>query len=186
MITINFDLATSVAKFSSPAIIKVGADVPVTVIFSEAPGDVTGLSLALGTDAAVPDVLAFTDAFTEENETTWTAVLDASDTRLAEFMEDKGTTVVKAELATTIDGLAEVTPNLDVTVQKPLVSGPASSEGGPTYLNTTELAALYLPFLIKATTGNPATPAVPQVVINTFDNTVKIYADAGWRTLATW
>lgn len=40
--------------------------------------------------------------------------------------------------------------------------------------------------VIKTDTGDPATAAEGVVYINTFDNKVKIYADAGWRQLATW
>lgn len=39
---------------------------------------------------------------------------------------------------------------------------------------------------IKGTTGDPASPAEGQLQINTFDNAIKIYADGGWRTIATW
>lgn len=37
----------------------------------------------------------------------------------------------------------------------------------------------------KATTGD-ATGREGLIVINTFDNNVKIYADGAWRSLATW
>ena len=40
--------------------------------------------------------------------------------------------------------------------------------------------------ITKTTTGNPATGHEGQMVINTFDNTLKMYADSGWRTLANW
>ena len=43
-----------------------------------------------------------------------------------------------------------------------------------------------LNFVIKTDTGHPATPSVPLVEINTFDNKVYIYADGDWRQLATW
>jgi hypothetical protein len=39
---------------------------------------------------------------------------------------------------------------------------------------------------IKATTGDPGSPEEGQLTINTFDNAIKIFADAGWRTLASW
>jgi hypothetical protein len=39
---------------------------------------------------------------------------------------------------------------------------------------------------IKATTGDPTTVYEGLIVLNTYDNTLKIYADEGWRTLATW
>lgn len=38
----------------------------------------------------------------------------------------------------------------------------------------------------KADTGQVANPYEGLMEINTFDNTVKIYADAGWRTIASW
>lgn len=37
----------------------------------------------------------------------------------------------------------------------------------------------------KTDTGDPGTPAEGMIVINTFDNNVKMYADGGWRTLAS-
>ena len=38
---------------------------------------------------------------------------------------------------------------------------------------------------IKTTAGDPATGVTPQIVINTNDNTVKMWADGGWRTMAS-
>jgi hypothetical protein len=38
----------------------------------------------------------------------------------------------------------------------------------------------------KATTGNPASGIEGQICINTFDNNVKIYAEGGWRQIASW
>ena len=40
--------------------------------------------------------------------------------------------------------------------------------------------------ITKTTTGNPAPGYEGQMVINTFDNNLKIYADSGWRTLVSW
>ena len=37
----------------------------------------------------------------------------------------------------------------------------------------------------KTTTGDP-TGAEGMLVINTFDNTLKVYAEGAWRTIATW
>ncbi len=39
---------------------------------------------------------------------------------------------------------------------------------------------------IKIDTGDPASGEEGEICINTFDNTVKIYAEAAWRQLATW
>jgi len=46
--------------------------------------------------------------------------------------------------------------------------------------------AVQLQLSFKATTGNPATPFEGMFVINSFDNNIKVYADSGWRTLASW
>ena len=40
--------------------------------------------------------------------------------------------------------------------------------------------------VIKTTTGDSANGKSGQIVINTFDNSIKMYADGGWRTLASW
>jgi len=39
---------------------------------------------------------------------------------------------------------------------------------------------------IKTNTGDPSSYYEGLIVLNTVDNTLKIYADQGWRTLATW
>ena len=39
---------------------------------------------------------------------------------------------------------------------------------------------------VKTTTGDPASPTEGQIYVNTFDNKVRVYADAAWRDLATW
>jgi hypothetical protein len=39
---------------------------------------------------------------------------------------------------------------------------------------------------IKTDTGDPANVYEGLIVLNTYDNTLKIYADEGWRTLASW
>jgi hypothetical protein len=41
-------------------------------------------------------------------------------------------------------------------------------------------------WLIKTDTGDPSQVHEGLGVINTFDNTAKIYADGGWRTIASW
>jgi hypothetical protein len=40
--------------------------------------------------------------------------------------------------------------------------------------------------LIRGTTGLPATGRTGQILINTIDNKAYLYADAGWREIATW
>ena len=41
-------------------------------------------------------------------------------------------------------------------------------------------------FEIKTTAGDPTAIGNYHFVINTVDNTFKVYADSGWRTLASW
>jgi hypothetical protein len=142
MIIINFDLTSGVAKFAQSTVIKQGAQVPVQVVFSTAPGVINSIKLALGDDSDAPSVLAYTDTFTAENDTTYTATLDASDTRLATFMTGKGSAAVDLELGVTLDGEYQVAPNLSVTVQPRIISGPTTSDGGPSYYTETEAAAL--------------------------------------------
>ncbi len=40
--------------------------------------------------------------------------------------------------------------------------------------------------ITKTTTGNPGSGYEGQQCINTFDNTLKVYADGEWRTITTW
>lgn len=43
------------------------------------------------------------------------------------------------------------------------------------------------PTITKTDTGDPAYNfGDGTIVVNTFDNIVKIYADAGWRTVVSW
>jgi hypothetical protein len=39
---------------------------------------------------------------------------------------------------------------------------------------------------VKTDTGDPASPASGQLIVNEFDNNVQVYADGAWRTLASW
>jgi hypothetical protein len=145
MININFDLTVGIAKFAQTTVIKQGAQVPVRVVFSVAPGSVSSIKLALGDDSDAPTVLAYVDTFAAENDTTWSGLLDASDTRLVAFMAGKGPTAVNLELTATIDGVRQVAPNLSLTIQPAIVTGPTSSEGGPSYYTEAEADALLVP-----------------------------------------
>lgn len=55
-----------------------------------------------------------------------------------------------------------------------------------TYESSTQLWKNKANYTAKSTTGNPATGIEGEICINTFDNNVKIYADGGWRQIATW
>jgi len=151
MITFNFDLNTGVAKLAQTSIIKQGAAIPVRVVFSIAPGNVDSIQLALGDDSASSQVLAYTEGFTAENDFTWTAVLDASAAGLAGFMEGKATSTVNVELSVTLNGCRQVAPNLSLTVQAPIVTGPILSEGAPQYYTQPQIDALlesYVPRIV--------------------------------------
>jgi hypothetical protein len=39
---------------------------------------------------------------------------------------------------------------------------------------------------VKTTTGDPASPAEGYIYVNTFDNKVRLYADATWRDVLSW
>ncbi|HSI10723.1 MAG TPA: hypothetical protein VK961_01705 [Chthoniobacter sp.] len=153
MITLNFDLTTGVAKLAQTATIKQGAIVPVRVVFSTVPGSVDAIRLAFGDDSTAPQVLAYTEAFTVENDITWTALLDASDERLAAFMAGKGPTTVNVELSVTLDGTRQVAPNLSLTVQPPIVTGPTTSEGGPQYYTQPEITTLLESYVPRTVAG---------------------------------
>lgn len=43
----------------------------------------------------------------------------------------------------------------------------------------------FVTITIKATTGDPATGYTGQIIVNTFDNTIKGWGDSGWRTMAS-
>ncbi len=139
MITLNVDLTTGVAKIAtSSATIKVGADVPVRVVFASPPGEVSGLEFALGQPDETAATLAYTNAFNQESDRSWRALLDATDSRLSTFLTGKQTDTVVAELVAVVDGERRVTPNLQVVVQQPIVNGPETTEGGPTYFTDAE------------------------------------------------
>jgi hypothetical protein len=143
MIDIHYNLATNLPRLAQSTVIKTGGDVPVRLNFSAAPGDVTSIELALGTDSSSPETLAHTDGFEQENSTTWLAMLDANDNRLLTFMAGKQVAQVQAELICLIDGKQLVSPNLPVTVQPKILSGPGSTEGGPHYFTAEESDARY-------------------------------------------
>jgi hypothetical protein len=51
---------------------------------------------------------------------------------------------------------------------------------------TTDQVEVVPGVIIKTNTGSPANPYEGLMEINTFDNKVRMYADAGWRELGTW
>lgn len=39
---------------------------------------------------------------------------------------------------------------------------------------------------VKTSTGDPASPQEGQLYVNTGDNTLQLYADGAWHTVASW
>ena len=58
------------------------------------------------------------------------------------------------------------------------------------WIDATRLACTssltYFRVPVKTTTGDPASPSNGDMYLNTSDNTMRIYADAAWRDMATW
>lgn len=131
MIRIAIDITTHVARLSTTAI-KMNADVPVVITFSGAPGEVGLIQLGLGTDSDDPKLLAFTQDFSEENATTWKALLDTTDDRLIAEMAGKSSQAVNLELALLLDGERIVCPHLSVTVQRNLIGPGTLAASGDT------------------------------------------------------
>ena len=65
------------------------------------------------------------------------------------------------------------------------INGAAGYAGFHMMVETNALPLVVVGVRIKTDTGQTANPFEGLMEINTFDNTVKIYADAGWRTLAS-
>lgn len=133
MIAITFDLATEIAKLAFTLPITAGADVPVSLTFTAAPGEVSAVQVGLVEDDATPATLAYTEDFAAENANTWSALLDANDSRLITALAGKTTLQVILALVLVIDGARLVNTALRITVNQAVLTGPESSEGGPSY-----------------------------------------------------
>ena len=147
MIALNLDLETGVAKLAATTTIKIGAQVLVRINTFRAgqpasPGDAPVFALALGSQEAEPAVLAYLDEFAAENDNTFTGTLDANDSRLIDYMAGKLARAVDLELSWTEDTERQIAPNVAITVQPRVVSGPETSEGGPVYLTAAQVQAL--------------------------------------------
>jgi hypothetical protein len=66
------------------------------------------------------------------------------------------------------------------------VNGAAGYAGLHKRTETTNLVEVVPGVVIKTNTGDSANAYEGLMQINTFDNTFKVYAEAGWRQLATW
>jgi hypothetical protein len=162
MIQFNFDPVAGTAKLSSSNVtVVLLADVPVEVVFPSAPGTVGQIAVAFGDDAATPNLLAYTNTFEAENATTYAGLLDCSDSRLAAFMTGKGPTPVNCQVSAVINGVQLVAPNVQITVQPAIVTGPAGSEGGPTYYTQAQTDAAIAAALVGLTPAPEQTALQP-------------------------
>ncbi len=78
-----------------------------------------------------PEALASTDAFVQENATTWTARLDTRDDLLVAFMAGKRPTAMLLELMVIVDNERQTAPNVPVTVQASFISDAGIDGGAP-------------------------------------------------------
>ncbi len=135
MLNITVNLETGVVKLSLASAIKAGGGVPVTVTLSANPGENLSIELALSAQSGTPAVLAYLGAFASQSQTVFTGILDANDTRLIAALAGKPALTLNCEVVLTVgDAERQVFPNFPVTVQPPILTGPATSEGGPIYL----------------------------------------------------
>ncbi|MEO8204879.1 MAG: hypothetical protein ABI615_01770 [Chthoniobacterales bacterium] len=135
MLNITINLATGQAKPTQTAVIKAGGGLPLTITFSESPGANPVIELAFSPQSSSPSIVAYLDEFDAQNETVYTGVLDANDTRLIGLLTGKDAQTLNCEIVVTTTAGGRIPfPNFPVTAQQPLLTGPASSEGGPVYL----------------------------------------------------
>jgi hypothetical protein len=145
MLNISVDLATGVARLSQTTAIKAGGGVPVTITFSSNPGTAPAIELALSADSSAPSVAAYLDTWDAQSQTVYTGLLDGTDERLLALLSGKKSQAMLCEVVLTVgDALPVIFPNFPVTVQAPIVVGPASSEGGPVYITTATGDTRYL------------------------------------------
>ncbi len=135
MLNISINLETGVAKLAQSTAIKAGGGVPVVVTFSSNPGSNPVIELGLGPQSSSPTVLAYLDMFAGQSQTVYTGTLDANDTRLIAHLAGKQAQVLDAEVVLTVGDAERMPfPNFPITVQPPIITVPATTEGGPVYL----------------------------------------------------
>ena len=122
-------------------------------------GTTPAIELALSRQSIPPSVLAYLDTFAAGAGSTFTGELDATDTRLASYMTDKGTAALDLEVAWTMGGVRFIAPNLSITVQQAIIYGAQTSNGGPAYATAAQMAAA-----VAGLAGSAATAMLPQSV----------------------
>jgi len=135
MLSIAINLETGLAKPAQTAAIKAGGSVPVMITFSANPGTTPAIELALSPQSSTPTVLAYLNTFAAQSQTVYTGFLDANDTRLIAHLVGKSTATLDCEVVfTPSGGVRRPFPNFPITTQPPIITGPATSQGGPIYL----------------------------------------------------
>ena len=183
MIDLTFNLTDGVARLARTTTIKPGGDVPVRITFDAAPAGLDSIQLALGSDGAPPSLLAFAEDFSEESETVRVGVLDANDSRLIAFMNDKSVAQVNAELTVGLDGETIIAPNVAVTVQQRILNGPGATDGGPVYYTQAQIDAVLATFASAAEQADinvAAAASAPLFIATAFGSlAARINAAAG-------
>jgi hypothetical protein len=148
MLSITLDLLTGKATLAAGSTVLAGVSVPVRINCVRAgvaasPGESPAFELAIGTDSAPASILAYMDEFSTENESTFEGILSANDSRLVDYMASKSNTGVKAELRWTVGGVTLAASHFGVTVEPPIITPGAATEGGPEWLTLAAADALY-------------------------------------------
>ena len=136
-----------------------------TILFMTGDGPATlgttpVIELALSRQSTPPAVLAYLDTFAAGAGSSFTGELDGSDTRLAGYIRaDKGTATLDLEVAWTVSSVRYIAPNLAATVQQAIIYGAQSTNGGPAYATTAQIAAA-----VAGLAGSGAVAMLPQSV----------------------
>ncbi|HEX4085922.1 MAG TPA: hypothetical protein VHY22_13495 [Chthoniobacteraceae bacterium] len=130
------------AKPGSASTMVQGGQLPITLTLDASPGSGAAFALALATTSSAPALVAYCDNFVQQDETTWTGMLDGTDSRLAAAMSGQETQPFGAQVSWSLNGGSPVIcPNFTITVEQPNTTEPATSDGGPTYVTSAMLTA---------------------------------------------
>jgi hypothetical protein len=140
---INITTGDPGAKPDQAVTIVVGGGVPVSVMFDVGQPAGTVVELLLATDSSTPQTLAYCGQFLPQNASLYTATLDASDSRLAEWAAGLSNPSCNAFVRwTQPDAQPVIAPAFSVTIENNPFSDPVTSEGGPTYYTAAQINAL--------------------------------------------
>jgi hypothetical protein len=157
MLDITINLATGVAALARTTAIKAGGTIPARITFSESPGADPGIELALSPASGTPTVLAYLDEWRKQNNRVFLGSLNTNDERLIEHLAglSTGTATLNVELVVTVAEVPRPFANFPVTVQRPVITGPQSSQSGPVY-----------PFFLISASDDPSITMRVEVLSN--------------------